>query len=77
MEQSAFEAFVKKLRSDQVRLLEEMQPYEAQGYRLLRREPTGGLQDITDQHVAKIKRDIISIEKAIEFVIAQKGSRRA
>ena len=77
MKQDALEAFVKTLRHDQARLLMEMQPYESQGYRLLSRDPAGETQDITEQHVAKIKRDIIGIEKAIEFVIAQKGSRRA
>jgi hypothetical protein len=73
MEQDSFEAFLKALRTDQDRLREDMRPYESAGYLLLRRAPTGELQDVTDQYVAKIKRDIDSIDGAIEFVMAQQG----
>jgi hypothetical protein len=48
---------------------------ESAGYLLLRRAPTGELQDVTDQYVAKVKRDIDSIDGAIEFVMAQQGPR--
>ena len=76
MEQDSCDAFVKTLRTDQDRRLQEdMRPYESGGYRLLRCAPTGELQEITDQYVAKIKRDIDSIDRAIEFVIAQQGPR--
>ena len=75
MEQDSFEAFLKALRTDQDRLREDMRPYESGGYLLLRRAPTGELQDVTDQYVAKIKRDIDSIDGAIEFVMAQQGPR--
>jgi hypothetical protein len=74
MEQDSFEAFLKALRTDQDRLREDMRPYESAGYLLLRRAPTGELQDVTDQYVAKIKRDIDSIDGAIEFVMAQQGA---
>ena len=73
----SFDAFLKSLRADQDRLRDEMQPYESGGYRLLRRSPTGELQDITDQRIAQIRREIDSIESAIKFAILQQEMRRA
>jgi hypothetical protein len=78
MRQDLFGDFVKGLRAEQDRLRGEIASYHPGPMRLFRRAGIGQpLEDITAQRIAEINGEIVSLEKTIRFVIAQREGRDA
>jgi hypothetical protein len=73
MDSATWYAFLKRLRADQGRLCAELEPYEAGSMRVGTRPYGGEWRDTTDETIASIKREIASLQRTIDNVIAEQG----
>ena len=70
MKTDMFDAFVDKCRNDQAQLRNELRSYPPLGPMRVWVGPSDeDLQEITNDSIAKIKREIANIEATIEFVM--------
>jgi hypothetical protein len=76
MDKSAGDAFVEQCRDEQQRLREELAPYEAGTMRVSRGPLGGPWEEFTAERIETIKREIASLQVAIDFAVAQLGAKR-
>jgi hypothetical protein len=63
------EHFLHNARADQLRLRNELSAYAPNGtLRLWQGQSTDNLQDVTDERVAAIRRELARIDSTIQFV---------
>jgi hypothetical protein len=66
-------AFIKALRAEQDELHEDLDRYETGGMRVGTRPYGGEWRDITNATTASIKKEIASLQRTIDHVIAEQG----
>jgi hypothetical protein len=71
MKNNMLDAFLKRCRADQAKLMEELRSYPPTGVmRLWTGRSPEAARDITEERVSAIKREHARIEATVEFVTA-------